>query len=328
MSDLVALLESNRCLVADGGMGTSLFAMGLSGGQSPERWNADHADRVAAVHQSFVDAGADIILTNTFGGSRTRLERDKLADRLVELNAAGVRIAREVADRAGHPVVVAGSVGPTGELFEPMGPLTHDSTTEVFVEQISALVAAGADVIWIETLYSTEELAAAVAATESFALPIVTTMSFDTGGKTMMGVAPSDFAEWWQQQNVAATAIGANCGVGPADVVLAATEIHDADPDVVVVAKGNCGLPQIIDGKLWYPTSSDSMSDYAELAIDGGARIIGACCGSIPDHIRQIRRVVDSYIPSGEAITIEVVENRLGVVSGRRYKERRQIEEK
>ena len=124
MSDLVALLDSNRCLVADGGMGTSLFAMGLSSGESPERWNADHADRVAAVHQGFVDVGADIILTNTFGGSRTRLERDKLTDRLVELNVAGVRIAREVADRAGRPVVVAGSVGPTGELFEPMGPLT------------------------------------------------------------------------------------------------------------------------------------------------------------------------------------------------------------
>ena len=257
-------------------MGTSLFALGLSSGETPERWNIDYPDRVASVHQSFVDVGSDILLTNTFGGTRTRLDLDKLGDRVAELNKAGVAIARGVADAAPRPVVVAGSVGPTGSLFEPLGPLTIEDGVALFSEQIDALIEAACDVIWIETLSSIEELTAAVTAASGRGLPIVTTMSFDTHGNTMMGVPPADLARWWQESDETPAAIGANCGVGPADVVLAAAEIHQTDPNVVVVAKGNCGIPEIIDGNLWYPTSSDSMTAYAHLALDGGARIIGA----------------------------------------------------
>ncbi|MFQ5522188.1 MAG: betaine--homocysteine S-methyltransferase [Acidimicrobiia bacterium] len=312
---IATLLEEKGRLVADGGMGTSLFELGLQAGSTPEIWNVDHPERVAKVHQGFVDAGADIILTNTFGGTRARLDLDGLGDRVEELNRAGVAIALEVAEAADRPVIVAGSVGPTGQLFEPMGPLTHDRAVEIFAEQVSALTDAGAQVIWIETLSSTEELAPAAEAARGSGLPVVTTMSFDTHGNTMMGVPPSSLAHWWSEQSEQPAAVGANCGIGPADVVAAAAEIHQTDPNLVVIAKGNCGIPEVIDGNLWYPTSSDDMTAYAQLALDAGARILGACCGSVPAHIAQIRAVVDEYEPGPFAL--ENVESRLGKVSKR-----------
>jgi methionine synthase I (cobalamin-dependent) len=292
---LAELLEARGRLVADGGMGTSLFELGLQAGSTPELWNLEHPDRVASVHRGFVEAGSDIILTNTFGGTSARLDLDNLGHRVQELNEAGVAVARAVADDAGREIVVAGSVGPTGQLFEPVGELSHAEGVDMFKEQVSALAAAGADVIWIETLSSTEELAAAVEAASTTGLPIVSTMSFDTHGKTMMGLPPSRLAGWWESTDLTPTAVGANCGVGPADVVIAVDELRASDPDVTIVAKANCGVPQMIDGTLWYPTSSDDMYAYAELALDAGARIVGACCGSIPAHIAQIRSVVDSH---------------------------------
>lgn len=276
-------------------MGTSLFELGLQAGSTPELWNISHPERVAKVHSGFIAAGSDILLTNTFGGTRARLDLDGLGDRVAELNQAGVAVAREIADSSARDVIVAGSVGPTGQLFEPLGELNHARGVELFAEQMSALAAAGADLIWIETLSSIEELAAAVEAASATGLPIVSTMSFDTHGKTMMGLPPSQLAEWWRSRSLSPAAIGANCGVGPADVVVAVADLRAADPDVVIVAKANCGVPQVIDGTLWYPTSSDDMSAYAELALDAGARIVGACCGSIPEHIAQIRAVVDSH---------------------------------
>lgn len=294
---LAALLEAKGRLVADGGMGTSLFELGLQAGSTPELWNVEHPDLVAKVHSGFIEAGADIILTNTFGGTRARLDLDGLGDRVSELNQAGVRVARSVADQSGREIVVAGSVGPTGQLFEPLGSLNHDRGVELFFEQAEALASAGADVIWIETLSSTEELAAAVEAARATGLPIVSTMSFDTHGKTMMGLPPSALADWWATSATEPTAIGANCGIGPADVVAAVDDLRTSDHEAVIVAKSNCGIPQMINGTLWYPTSSEDMSAYAELALDAGARIVGACCGSIPEHISQIRAVVDTHEP-------------------------------
>lgn len=296
MSNLLSrLLAEKGRLVADGGMGTSLFELGLQAGSTPELWNVDHPDRVASVHQGFIDVGADIILTNTFGGTSARLDLDRLAHRGAELNRAGVEIARSVAANADRDVVVAGSVGPTGQLFEPLGELSHEQAVAMFTDQMEVLAAAGADVIWIETLSSIEELDAAVESARETGLPVVTTMSFDTHGKTMMGVPPGTLATWWRDQADRPAAMGANCGIGPADVVMAVAGIKKADPEAVVVAKGNCGVPQVIDGKLWYPTSTDDMYAYAELALDAGANIVGACCGSIPDHIAQIRTVVDTH---------------------------------
>ena len=310
---LADLLERNHRLVADGGMGTSLFELGLQAGSTPELWNVEFPERVAKVHQGFVDAGVDIILTNTFGGTRARLDLDSLGDRVDELNRAGVAVALGVAAAAAREVIVAGSVGPTGQLFEPMGELTHEKAVAYFKEQVEALAAAGAQVIWIETMSSTEELAAAVEAASTVDLPIVSTMSFDTHGSTMMGVPPSALANWWGDSDLSPLAVGANCGVGPSDVVAAVAEIHETDPDLVVIAKGNCGIPEVVDGTLWYPTSSDDMTAYAELALDAGARIIGACCGSVPAHIAQIRQVVDRYDPG--VFDFSDVENRLGPTS-------------
>jgi 5-methyltetrahydrofolate--homocysteine methyltransferase len=298
MSNRIAeALAARGRLVADGGMGTSLFEMGLEAGATAELWNVEHPDLVEKVHAGFIDAGADIILTNTFGGTRVRLDADGLGDRVAELNEAGVAVARRAAARAPREVLVAGSVGPTGELFEPLGTLTHDRGVQLFSEQVGALAAAGVDAIWIETLSSTEELAAAVEAASRTGLPIVSTMSFDTHGRTMMGLPPAELAAWWQRSGLTPTAIGANCGVGPADVVIAVDDLRAADPDVPIVAKANCGVPQMIDGTLWYPAAADDMSAYAELALDAGARIVGACCGSVPAHIAQVRAVVDRYRP-------------------------------
>jgi 5-methyltetrahydrofolate--homocysteine methyltransferase len=294
-------------------MGTSLFELGLQAGSTPELWNVEYPERIAKVHQGFIDAGADIILTNTFGGTRARLDLDRLGDRVDALNKAGVAVALGVAATAARQVIVAGSVGPTGLLFEPMGELTHENAVALFEEQIEALAAAGAQVIWIETLSSTEELAAAVQAAQSVDLPVVSTMSFDTHGRTMMGVPPFALAEWWSDNGLSPFAVGANCGVGPSDVVAAVAELHDAAPDLVVVAKGNCGIPKVIDGTLWYPTSTDDMTAYAELAIDAGARIIGACCGSVPAHIAQIRQVVNNY--DRRVFDFADVETRLGPTS-------------
>jgi 5-methyltetrahydrofolate--homocysteine methyltransferase len=304
---LADLLAEKGTLVADGGMGTSLFELGLQAGSTPETWNVEHPERVAKVHEGFLGVGSDIILTNTFGGTRARLELDKQGDRVVELNTAGVSVAREAARQTGREVIVAGSVGPTGQLFEPLGPLSHADGVALFSEQMEALATAGADVIWIETLSSVEELAAAVEAAAATGLPVVSTMSFDTHGKTMMGLPPARLAEWWHESGYTPTAIGANCGVGPADVVIAVDEIRAADPDVVIVAKANCGVPQMIDGTLWYPTASDDMTPYAELALDAGARIVGACCGSVPEHLAQIRVVVDTHRPRSGIDRAEVV---------------------
>ena len=184
------MLAARPVLLADGGMGTGLFALGLSTGDSPELWNLLHPERVAAVHRGFVEAGSDIILTNSFGGTRQRLKLHQAQDRVAELNTAAAGLAREVADAVGRPVLVAGSIGPTGELVVPLGTMTRDEATAAFAEQAQALATGGADLLWIETMSSAEEVEAAVAGAATADLPVVVTLSFDTNGRTMMGITP------------------------------------------------------------------------------------------------------------------------------------------
>ncbi len=304
------LLADHRYLVADGAMGTTLFSLGLEGGGSPEMLNIEQPDLVEKVHRSFIEAGSDIILTNTFGGNRLRLNLHRLGDRVAELNRAAVEVARQAASLADHPVAIAGSVGPTGELFEPLGTLSYERGVEVFTEQCEALAEAGADVIWIETISSFEELNAAVEAAASTGLPYAATLSFDTAGHTMMGIHPRAFGEWWLEHPEVA-AIGANCGIGPGDAVAAAHAIWDVAPQAVTIAKANCGIPLYqTEGGLTYPIRPEGMADYVHLALRSGARIVGACCGSTPDHIAAIREAVDGF-EAGDRPALDEIQDRL-----------------
>ena len=287
------LLADKGTLVADGAMGTTLFEMGLESGGCPELLNVEQSDLVRRVHQAFVDAGADIILTNTFGGNRRRLALHRLDGRVAELNAAAASIAASVRDATDRPILVAGSIGPTGDLFEPLGPLTIQEGVAVFHEQATALAEAGVDVLWIETLSSWEELSAAIEGCGGLGLPTVATLSFDTNGKTMMGISPRKFGEWWASQENPPIAIGANCGIGPGDAVAAAFDITSVAPAVPVITKANCGVPLYKTDAPEYPVGPEGMADYVELAVRSGARIIGSCCGSTPAHVAAIRAAVD-----------------------------------
>ena len=282
-------------LVADGAMGTTLFELGLESGDSPERLNVEQPEMIARVHRSFVEAGADLILTNTFGGNRRRLSLHRLEDRVGEFNTAGVRVARKVANEAAREVVVAASVGPTGDLFEPLGLLTHAEGVEVFSEQMESVVEAGADVLWIETLSAWDEVAAATEAASAFATPHAVTLSFDTNGRTMMGLRPSEFGKWWTElpANRRPVALGANCGTGLQEALTAAAAIKEAAPLAPVIVKSNCGIPVFRQGRLTYPEGPDQVGAYARQALEAGCSVIGACCGSTPRHIQAIRSAMD-----------------------------------
>ncbi|MBM3601021.1 MAG: betaine--homocysteine S-methyltransferase [Alphaproteobacteria bacterium] len=317
------LLETKPYLVADGATGTNLFGLGLATGDSPELWCTEHPDRVAVVHRSFVEAGADIILTNSFGGSRHRLKLHKAEHRVTELNRAAARIARTEADAAGRPVAVGGSMGPTGELFEPLGALTRPDAVAAFTEQARALAEGGADVLWIETMSSEEEVAAAHEGAATTGLPIVCTMSFDTNGRTMMGVTPQRYAQFCREMRPVPVAFGANCGVGPAELIHSVLGLTEAGlqpfaPQVeqpparpMVVAKGNCGIPRYLDGKIHYTGTPDMMAEYAKLARAAGARIIGGCCGSTAAHIEAIVAALKSFEPAGRP-DLDAVSQTLG----------------
>jgi len=298
---LTELLNRRGHLVADGAMGTNLFALGLETGDSPELWNVEHPDRVATVHRRFLEAGSDIVLTNSFGGTKPRLKLHHAQDRVRELNAAAARIARAAVDAhaaaTGRHALVAGSMGPTGELFEPLGALTPETGAAAFTEQAQGLAEGGADLLWIETMSATAEVTAAVAGAARTGLPYVVTMTFDTNARTMMGVTPGDFAAFARGLDPAAAAIGANCGVGPAELIDTILGITAADPAAVVVAKGNCGIPQYVDGAIVYDGTPEAMAAYARLARDAGARIIGGCCGSTAVHVRAIAEALSGYTP-------------------------------
>jgi len=292
-TSLQELLASGRPLLADGATGTNYFAAGLQSGEPPEFWTVDHPDRVMTLHQQFVDAGADIILTNTFGCNPNRLKLHKAEGRTHELAHGAAVLARRVADAAPRPVVVAGSVGPTGELFEPLGALTHEAAVASFSEQIRGLKDGGADVVWIETMSAAEEVHAAATAAIAHDMPYVVTCSFDTAGRTMMGLLPNQLAGVLAGEPVAPLAQGANCGVGAPDILVTVLEMEGAA--VPVVSKGNCGVPQFVGTEIVYSGTPELMSRYAAMAIDAGARIVGGCCGTSPSHLAAMRAAIDAH---------------------------------
>ena len=309
------LLASRPWLLADGATGSNLFDVGLMSGDAPELWNTEHPDRIAALHKSFVDAGADIILTNSFGGTTYRLKLHNAQNRVDELNQAAARLAREVADASGRTVAVAGSMGPTGEIMEPIGTLTFEKARDAFAEQARSLKAGGVDVLWIETMSSREEVEAAVAGAATVGLPIVCTLSFDTNGRTMMGISPSDFSGIEQTLSPRLVACGTNCGVGASEVVACIHNLAEAmGPEVVLVAKGNCGIPQYVDGAICYNGTPEIMANYARMALDAGARIIGGCCGTSAKHLRAMRDALEAHT-KGPSPSLETILDVLGEVS-------------
>ena len=302
---LSELLEKRDCLLADGATGTNLFEMGLPPGHAPEAWNADEPDNIRANYQSFVDAGSDIILTNTFGGTRYRLQLHGLQDRAEELNRQGAALARQVADAANRPIVVAGSMGPTGELMAPLGAMTHEDAVAAFTEQARGLKGGGADLAWIETMSAPEEMRAAAEAAIAVGLPYVYTASFDTAGRTMMGLPPELLAGVAASLPEPPLAFGANCGVGASDLLLAVLNMPTEDG--VVIAKANCGIPQIRGDKVEYTGTPELMAAYARFARDAGARIIGGCCGTTPAHIAAMRHALDTSERGARPDIVEIV---------------------
>ena len=286
------LFSTRDWLLADGATGTNLFRAGLETGYPPELWNSEYPERILALHQSFIEAGTDIILTNSFGGTSFRLKLHQAETRVHELNLAAARLGREAADKAQAPVLVAGSMGPTGELFEPLGALTPEQAEQAFAEQARALAEGGADLLWIETMSSLEEIEAAVKGARHTDLPVVATMTFDTAGRTMMGITPAAYADF--SERLGLQAFGANCGIGPAELLDTVHGFIEHDAKLAIVAKGNCGIPAYVDGEIHYHGTPELMADYAVLARDCGVKIIGGCCGTSPEHIRAMAQALQT----------------------------------
>ena len=284
---LAEIIATKGWCVADGATGTNLFVRGLETGYPPELWSVERPDDILWLHNSFIDAGSDLILTNSFGGNTFRLKLHQAQGRVAELNEAAAKLARQAADAhtksTDRQVVVAGLIGPTGELFEPLGALTPSSAAVAFREQARALANGGVDVLWIETMSSNEEVAAAIEAAKTTGLPICSTMSFDTASRSMMGVTPNDFACFAASRG--ADFIGANCGIGPAELLHSLQGILTQANDIPVVAKGNCGIPAYADEAIHYHGTPQLMAEYALFARDAGAKIIGGCCGTSPAHV-------------------------------------------
>lgn len=289
---LQELIATGEPILTDGGMGTMLLSLGLPRGVAPELWNVERPEEIRRIHREYIEAGAQIILTNSLGGNRQRLSFHGLADRVVELDIAAAGLARAEAEAAEVPVVVAGSMGPTGAIMAPLGDLTFEQAKLAFVEQAGSLVDGGVDVLWIETMSDLEEVRAAVEGCRQVApdIPIVATMTFDTHGHTVMGVSPQAAAEALSGLNL--MALGGNCGNGPDEIEAAIGKMHSVVPDVVLVAKSNAGAPRIEGDHQVYDATPEIMAEHALRVHQLGARIVGACCGSTPEHIRAMGRAL------------------------------------
>jgi 5-methyltetrahydrofolate--homocysteine methyltransferase len=296
MHALAELLAEKGYLVLDGAMGTQLFDAGMVAGDAPESWNFSNPDGITAIHRSYVAAGSDIILTNSFGGTSFRLKLHGLDDRVREVNAAAARNARVAADEADRRVLVAGSMGPTGELVVPLGRLTPQEVEDGFAAQAEGLAEGGADILWLETLSALNVLEAGVrGARKASDLPIVATMSYDTAGRTMMGVSGTEQGE--MIASLGLDAAGANCGSTLPDTEAAVALIRKSCGDIPVVSKANAGIPVWHGAELHYDGTPEVLAAHAVRVRDVGVSLIGACCGSGPEHIAMIAKVLSGEIP-------------------------------
>lgn len=273
-------------LVCDGAMGTMLMASGVEV-RCPEEMNLVSPETVRNVHAAYIAAGADVVETNSFGGSSAKLGKAGMEDMVVKANRAAALLAREA---AGESAFVAGSVGPLGEFLEPLGMLSREGAVEIFREQMGALAEGGVDFFLIETMYDLGETLAALEAARLVGLPAICTMTFDTHLHTMMGVTPSQAVA--ELRAAGALAVGANCGVGPEETLTAIREMHGIAPDAWLAAQPNAGVPSVEGGRTVYSVSAEGIAASVPGFLEAGVRLIGSCCGSSPDYTREIARVV------------------------------------
>lgn len=308
---LSKMLAEKDYLLADGATGTNLFNMGLQSGDAPEFWNVDEPAKITALYKGAVDAGSDLFLTNTFGGNASRLKLHSAEKRVRELNRVGAELGRELADRIERKVVVAGSVGPTGEIMEPVGSLSHSLAVEMFHEQAEGLKEGGVDVLWVETISAAEEFRAAAEGFDLAGMPWCGTMSFDTAGRTMMGITSADLVQLVESLPNPPIAFGANCGTGASDILRTVLGFVAQGTERPIISKGNAGIPKYVHGHIHYDGTPELMADYAVMARDSGARIIGGCCGTTPEHLAHMREALDTR-PRGERPTLEQITAALG----------------
>ncbi len=311
---LTELLSTRGVLLADGATGTNLFNAGLQSGDAPELWNEQHPEKIRTLYRGAIDSGSDLFLTNSFGANAARLKLHDAAKDAHRLSRISAEIGRELADASGRKIVVAGSVGPTGEIMEPVGALSHASAVEMFHETADGLKAGGADIAWLETISAPEEFRAAA---EGFALAGMDwcgTMSFDTAGRTMMGVTSTDMVALVEGLPNPPIAFGANCGTGASDILRTVQGFAAADPARPIIAKGNAGIPKYQDGHIHYDGTPELMADYAVMARDSGARIVGGCCGTTPEHLAHMREALDTR-PAGNAPSLDEIVAALGAFS-------------
>jgi methionine synthase I (cobalamin-dependent) len=289
VASLTDALASRPVLVADGATGTNYQNMGIEPGVAPEEWVVDEPDKVQELHRRFVAAGSDLVLTCSFGGSSLRLADEALHGRAVEVNRRAAELAREA---VGDDVLVAGSLGPTGHLTEPLGPLTHELAVATFAEQAKSLADGGVDLLVLETFFSLDEGLWAVEGIKSASdLPLVVSYSFDQGTKTMMGLTPTQVVEAFALLGIAA--IGANCGKSLADTDVIVEELVAAADGLPLWVKPNAGVPRMVGDAVIYDAGPDDLAQHIRGYVDRGARIVGGCCGSTPEHIAAIARALD-----------------------------------
>ncbi len=282
------MLAEHPVLLADGATGTNYQEMGLEPGMAPEQWVLDEPDRVRVLHRRFADAGSDLVLTCTFGATAPRLADGPLAARVREVNVRAAELAREA---VGEELLVAGSLGPTGQLVEPYGALTREVAVEAYAEQALALADGGVDLLVLETFFALEEgLWAVEGAQSAVELPIVVSFSFDQGTRTMMGLRPAEVVAAFEPLGVAA--LGANCGRSLADTDAVVAELLAARPSSPLWVKPNAGIPQVVGDSVVYEAGPDMLAEHVSGYVTHGARIVGGCCGTTPEHIAAIARAL------------------------------------
>ncbi len=290
MNRFLERLQAGEVLVADGATGTNLQAVGLAAGGHAEDWVFDHPEKILDLEKAFVSAGSDIILTCTFGGTRLRMKGAKYAQDVVNMNRRAAELACQAAAE-GHNVLVGGSIGPVGQLLVPFGPITQEEARTAFAEQAGALAAGGVDLLVIETHFALEEAKAAFDGVRSVTdLPIVVSFSYDRGTRTMMGVKPADVVRRFT--GLGAVLVGANCGTTLENMEIILQEYAGAQPGAQLWAKPNAGMPRLERDQAVYDVTPDQMAAFAKKYVELGARVVGGCCGSTPQHVAAIAGAV------------------------------------